>query len=488
MDFRKCYQSIIICIAIAFLIQGLSQASLRPTKPNILLIVSDDHGLDAVGCYGNQVIQTPNIDKLAKEGVRFKNAFCTTASCSASRSVILTGLYNHANGQYGHSHSYHHFKTFENIRSLPVHLKSLGYRTARVGKFHVAPEDVYKFDEVFEGDTRSPVEMADNCRDFISSSSENPFFLYYCTSDPHRSGDYSDDEIGANLFGNLPNSSYPGINEVKYKPEDVIVPDFLPDTPECRAELAQYYQSVSRLDQGVGRLIHLLVSADKYQDTVIVYISDNGIAFPGAKTTVYEPGIHLPCVIRDPYQSKRGIVNNAFINWADIAPTLVDYALGNWKSAGFHGRSFKSVLEQSNPNGWEETFASHTFHEITMYYPMRVIRQKQYKFIWNLDYRQSYPFATDLWAAPTWQQVYKNHKKYFGKRLVENYLHRPEFEIYDLQKDPDEVRNLALSPDHSQLLESFKEKMKKFQKETNDPWIIAWSLEGVSGGDPLTGL
>ena len=488
MNLRERIQMIFICIAIVFLIQGISQASLKPAKPNILLIVSDDHGLDAIGCYGNKVIQTPNIDKLAKEGVRFTNAFCTTASCSASRSVILTGLYNHANGQYGHSHSYHHFRTFENIRSLPVHLGSLGYRTARIGKFHVAPEEVYKFDEVFEGNTRSPVEMAENCKDFISSSSESPFFLYYCTSDPHRSGDYSEDAPGANLFGNLPDSSYPGIHKVKYKPEDVIVPDFLPDTPECRAELAQYYQSVSRLDQGIGRLIHLLVSAGKYQDTVIVYISDNGIAFPGAKTTVYEPGIHLPCVIRDPYQRKRGIVNHAFINWADLAPTLVDYALGDWKSAGFHGRSFKSILEQSNPDGWDETFASHTFHEVTMYYPMRVIRQKRYKFIWNLAYRQSYPFATDLWASPTWQQVYKNDKKYFGKRLVENYLHREEFEIYDLQKDPDEVRNLAFIPGHSQLLESFKEKMKKFQKETNDPWIITWSQEGVSGGDPLTGL
>ena len=115
-------------------------------RPNIVLIVSDDHGRGDLGCYGNPVIKTPNLDRLAAEGVRFTNAFCTTASCSASRSVILSGLYNHYNGQYGHQHDYHHFISFDHVRSLPVLLAQGGYRTARIGKYHVAPEDIYKFD------------------------------------------------------------------------------------------------------------------------------------------------------------------------------------------------------------------------------------------------------------------------------------------------------------------------------------------------------
>ncbi|UCF15738.1 MAG: sulfatase-like hydrolase/transferase [Phycisphaerales bacterium] len=101
-----------------------------------MLIVSDDHGRETLGCYGNSVIKTPNLDALAAEGVRFTNAFCTTASCGASRSVILSGLYNHANGQYGHQHSYHHFISFPNVKSLPVLLTEAGYRTGRIGKYY----------------------------------------------------------------------------------------------------------------------------------------------------------------------------------------------------------------------------------------------------------------------------------------------------------------------------------------------------------------
>ncbi|MHC4229746.1 MAG: sulfatase-like hydrolase/transferase, partial [Planctomycetota bacterium] len=156
------------------------------TRPNVVLIVSDDHGLETLGCYGNPVIKTPNLDALAGEGVRFTNAFCTTASCSASRSVILSGMYNHANGQYGHQHSYHHFISFPNVKSLPVLLTEAGYRTGRIGKYHVAPDEVYKFDIALPGNSRSPVQMADNCRDFVGADDGKPFFLYFCTSDPHR--------------------------------------------------------------------------------------------------------------------------------------------------------------------------------------------------------------------------------------------------------------------------------------------------------------
>jgi N-sulfoglucosamine sulfohydrolase len=157
-------------------------------KPNVVLIVSDDHGGGDLGCYGNPVIKTPSLDKLATEGVRFTNAFCTTASCSASRSVILSGLYNHYNGQYGHEHSYHHFISFDYVRSLPVLLAQAGYRTARIGKYHVAPEDVYRFDVALPGNSRSPVQLADNCRDFVTGDDDKPFFLYFCMSDPHRGG------------------------------------------------------------------------------------------------------------------------------------------------------------------------------------------------------------------------------------------------------------------------------------------------------------
>lgn len=450
----------------------------QESRPNIVLIVSDDHGRDALGCYGNPIIKTSNLDSLAAEGVRFTNAFCTTASCSASRSVILTGMYNHANGQYGHEHSYHHFITFPDIKSLPVLLAEAGYHTARIGKYHVAPQEVYKFDVALRGNSRSPVQMADNCREFISGNDDKPFFLYFCTSDPHRGGGKANDLPGKpDRFGNRPQGGYPGVDEVKYDPKDVIVPPFLPDLPECRAELAQYYQSVSRVDQGVGRLINNLKQAGKYDNTVVIYISDNGVAFAGAKTTLYEPGMNLPCIVRDPRQKKRGIACDALVNFADLAPTILDYAGALPGPDSLQGRSFRPVLDQENPKGWDETYASHTFHEITMYYPMRVVRQRKYKLIWNIAYGLDYPFASDLWASATWQATINGGNKYYGKRTVEAYLHRPEFELYDLENDPHEVENLADNPGHQRVLNELKSKLKTFQKRTEDPWIVKWRYE-----------
>jgi len=457
---------------------GFSQrAAGRSDRPNIVLIVSDDHGCEAMGCYGNPVVRTPNLDGLAADGVRFTHAFCTTASCSASRSVILTGLYNHANGQYGHQHSYHHFVSFEHIKSLPVLLSEAGYRTARIGKYHVAPEDVYRFETVLKGNSRSPVQMAERCRQFIEAQDDRPFFLYFCTSDPHRGGGKAKElAYQPDRFGNRP-EGYPGIKPIKYDPKDVIVPPFLPDIPECRAELAQYYQSICRLDQGVGRLLEILRSSGVYDRTVVIYISDNGVAFPGAKTTLYEPGMRLPCIVRTPWQVRRGICCDALVNYTDLAPTILDFAGALKEPDRFHGRSFKSILEQEHPKGWDVTYASHTFHEVTMYYPMRVVRGRRYKLIWNIAHGLSYPFASDLWSSATWQATIRRGLKYYGKRTVQAYLHRPKFELYDLVNDPHEVKNLAEDPKYRPVLEQMKAQLKQFQKRTADPWIIKWEHE-----------
>ncbi len=442
---------------------------------NVVLFVADDLGQDG-GCYGNPVLKTPNLDRLAAEGTRFPLAFATTASCSASRSVILTGLFNHANAQFGHEHSYHHFRTYDNLKTLPVLMSGAGYRTARVGKFHVGPESVYRFDAALPGNARNPVQMAENARSFLAAKDERPFFLYFCTADPHRSGKTGEAPYRPNLFGN--EGKYAGVEEVTYDPKDVVVPPFLPDTPTCRAELAEYYRSVSRVDQGLGRLVRALQDAGKWEETILIFMSDHGIAFPGGKTTVYEPGLRSPLIVRHPRASKKGLVSGAMVHWPSITPTILDVAGALPKEAPFHGRSFLSILEEESPAGWDEVYASHTFHEITMYYPMRVVRTRRHKLIWNLAHGLPYPFASDLWEAPTWQDVYaKGTEALYGKRTVKAYLHRPKFELYDLEADPHEVKNLADDSAHAALLKELQEKIKSFQKRTKDPWILKWEYE-----------
>ncbi|MEC8935091.1 MAG: sulfatase-like hydrolase/transferase, partial [Planctomycetota bacterium] len=214
--------------------------ALEAARGNIVMFVVDDQGRDA-GCYGNKAIKTPNLDKLAADGTVFQHAYCTTASCSASRSVILTGLHNHSNGQYGHQHSYHNFHTRKSVRSLPVLLSGAGYRTASIGKYHVQPEEVYHFDTYLKGNqggSRNAVTMAQKCRAWLGEKTDQPFFLYFCTSDPHRSGRQASHPLARpDFFGN--GRKFTGVKEQTFKPEDVIVPSYLPDTIECRRELAQ---------------------------------------------------------------------------------------------------------------------------------------------------------------------------------------------------------------------------------------------------------
>ena len=449
-------------------------------KPNIILFVADDHGTDALGAYGNPVIKTPNLDFLASEGVKFTNAYCTSASCAASRSVILSGKFGHATGSYGHVHDYHHFSTYDNETSLPILMEEAGYETARIGKYHVAPEKVYHFNTVLEADPRNTVEMAAACADVLKSN--KPFFLYFCTDDPHRGHPFEPEEWDIpNSFGNK-KEGYKDVETITYNPADVMVPSFLPDTKQTREEIAQYYQSVSRIDQGFGKLMKMLKETGKDKNTIVIYISDNGMAFPGAKTTVHEPGIKLPCIIKDPTKSVKSAINNAMISWVDLTPTILDMAKIDYEKENFHGKSFNAVIDKSEVTGWDEIYASHTFHEITMYYPMRVVRSKNYKLIWNIAWRLEYPFASDLWASSTWQSIYKNDIEYFGPKKVKDFLFRPEFELYDLELDKNELNNLAYKTEFHNVLESMKTKMKDFQTKTQDPWKIMWNHDATLQG------
>ena len=492
----------------------LSHTCLQAAERNIIVFVTDDES-PTLGCYGDTAAVTPAVDALAKDGALFINAFATTASCSASRSVILSGLHNHANGQYGHQHDFHKFSSWYDVASfsLPRALARAGYRTARIGKYHVAPESVYHFETELNGPTRNAVVMADRCKDYITADHEKPFFLYFATSDPHRGGGVdatSKLTLKPDLFGNKPNrGSHSGVKEVFYDPDDVPVPAFLPDTPETRSELAHYYQSCARIDQGLARLIEILKTADLYEKTLILFTSDHGMAFSGGKTTVYEPGLRVPFVVRNPYVEPRGIETKSLVSHIDITPSLLDFAneLDHkehrprhwippqtlWKDSpdilaenhgprkglpSYHGRSWLPILSDTSCEIHDAHFASHTFHEIQMYYPMRAVRDHEWKLIWNIAHPLPYPFASDLWAASSWQAQFRTSLDApYGTKTVQEYIHRPRFELYHISEDPNETQNLTKDPAYSDVLIRYQEKLKELQKYYSDPWITKWDYE-----------
>jgi N-sulfoglucosamine sulfohydrolase len=457
---------LVVLLAILASLLFPQTATAQDKKPkNVVLIVADDLGLD-LGCYGNSAIKMPNLDGLAKKGVRFANAYASVSSCSPSRASIYTGLFTHQNGQYGLQHAAHKQETYAWVKSLPALLREAGYWTGIIGKVHVGPAAVYPWDvEITKTGGRNVVLMAKQARDFVSKRDKKPFFLIMGYQDPHRA---------AKGFGNEPFAKDPA--EVRYDPKKVIVPYHLPDTPEVREEIADYYQAASRMDRGVGLVLDMLREMGVLDDTLVIFISDNGIPFPGAKTTLYAAGVHLPLLVAGPGVPP-GRTNNAMVSYVDLAPTILDWAKAKGPSYKLPGRSLLPILNDDNPKGWDTVFGSHQFHEITMYYPMRSIRTPKHSYIINLAHKLDYPFASDLWGSKSWQGILKRGDTMMGQRSVKDYLNRPREELYDLAKDPNELKNVATDPAYADVLAGLRQRVRAWQNDTNDPWTILYREE-----------
>jgi N-sulfoglucosamine sulfohydrolase len=433
-------------------------------RRNVVLMIADDMGLTA-GCYGDKAARTPNIDQLAADGTLFRFAFATVASCSPSRSVLYTGLHTHTSGQYGLAHASHNAYTRTNVRGLPALLKAAGYYTGVIGKLHVQPQSVYLFDDDSQMvNPRNVAAVADRAKQFLAKAGDKPFCLILGYTDPHRA---------AKGFAN--DGKYPDVPAVRYDPKNLPVPYHLPDTPDVRADLAEYYQSVSRLDHGVGLIRKLLRDSGRDTDTLVIFLSDNGIPFPGAKTTLYDSGLQLPLIIHAPGR-KGGVVTSAMASWVDVTPTILDWA-GVKALPVMAGRSLLPILNQESPAGWDEVYGSHQFHEITMYYPMRMIRTRTHKLILNIAHPLRFPFAADIHGSPSWQGILKRGDTMMGQRSVQQFLQRPREELYDLRNDPNELKNVAGDPKQTEVLESLRKKLRTWQQRTNDPWIVKYEYE-----------
>jgi N-sulfoglucosamine sulfohydrolase len=458
-----------VLLALAAFTLNTRPAAADAPRRNVVLLIADDLGRE-LGCLGNTVIRTPHIDGLAKRGVLFPHAYANVSSCSPSRSVIYTGLHTHTSGQYGLAHADHNQHTRDFVQSLPRLLRNAGYWTGIIGKVHVIPGSIYPWEKEITGKplrgNRDVVAMARAAREFIAGSGKRPFFLVMGYSDPHRAAK----GFANNLFPKDP-------AEVRYDPAKIPVPWFLPDNPDTRKDLAEYYQSVSRLDRGIGLLLDVLRESGQLDNTLIIFLSDNGIPFPGAKTTLYEPGINLPLIVSSPAQKRRGGTSQALVSYVDVTPTILDWAGARGPSYKLPGRSVLSILDEENPKGWDQVFGSHQFHEITMYYPMRSLRTRTHKYILNLAHRLEYPLASDLWGSLTWQAVLRDDLKMLGERSRQAFLHRPPEELYDLTKDPHELHNLAGDPAHAAVLAELRGRVRAWQAATDDPWTILYRDE-----------
>ena len=441
-------------------------------RPNILFITSDDLGLQ-LGCYGDTVIGTPNLDALAASGVQFDVAYVAQASCSPSRSAMLTGLYPHANGQYGLTptmtalHDYLHDATLPNI------LKRVGYRTGIIGKLHVAPEKSFQFDSRL-GNYKDALDMklvAERSSRFMAVSGDQPFFLMVNYTDPHA---YRPKGTKTNAVGDWSfRDRVKGIPETLVEPsEKTVLPFQRIDTPEQRKRVAGYYNSVKRMDIGVGMLLDCLHRLGHADNTLVIFIGDHGPPFNRGKGTVYEGGLRIPFLVRWPGVSKP-MHSSAMVSTVDILPTILD-AAGATTEIKRHGRSLRPVLENADTS-WREFLAGEFHLHGAPWFPQRAVRDTRYKLIHNLLADSAKPAAQidgDIGYATSREDRYERTPI---RAAFDIYANPPEFELYDLASDPWEFNNLAGTAEYAEVEQRMKTALKTWQQETNDPALDpAW--------------
>ncbi len=433
------------------------RCTLAAERPNILLIVSEDNGPE-LGCYGDPYVQTPVLDKLAEDGIRFQNAYVPQAGCSQSRAAFLTGLYPHQNGQIGLATW--KFRMYrDDTPNVVRSLKRAGYRTGIVGKLHINPESAFPLDTKkipsANFDRENLTDYAKHAQDFFSADDE-PFFLSVNYPDAHRPF--------VKRTGKLPAQPLTGddVKPLAY---------FGLDTPRLRSDTANYYNCISRFDSLIGDLLDGLSRLGKADNTLVVYLGDHGADLLRGKRTSYEGGVRIPLIIRWPKQAKAPQVRTELVSTLDLMPTLL--AVANAEPvADLPGLSLLPLL-RDEPTQWRKyLFTEFHLHSAHDFYPQRTVRNARYKLIENLMPGQTNPgsdytlsrFFADL---PKVIEAAPDHIRDAYHRMTTP----PEFELYDLQADPHEFRNLADDLQHTGVLAELKNQLAAWRQESKDPLL-----------------
>lgn len=405
--------------------------------PNIVFLISDDHSAPDLGCFGNTVVRTPSLDRMAREGMRFERCFVTSPQCSPNRSSILTGCAPHTTAT---SRLHTPMPDWEPTFLEP--LKKAGYFAGAFRKVHQGPSFDRRWD--YYGTAQTPFEEF-----FTRRPKDRPFFLHVGFTDPHR-----------------PYAG--GAVTPPHDPAAVTVPRFLPDTPTVRQDLAHYHDEISRMDSECGRLFDLLRQYGLAGNTLVMFTGDNGMPFPRAKGTCYDPGIHVPLLAWWPGRIQAGSVTPELIAHVDLPVTWLDVA-GIAKPAKMQGRSFRALLTGSGPYQPNDTvFSERNWHD--NFDPIRAVRTDRYKLIFNAAPHFPYRPAWDLADSPAWQSIQEEGRR---GRLSEGQRQmlapsRPVLELYDLASDSAEFHNLATSPSHAPILGDLKMRLSRWMHDTLD--------------------
>jgi arylsulfatase A-like enzyme len=437
-------------------------------RPNILLLMSDNHSWNHVGCYGNDVVRTPNIDRVAEEGVRFRRAFCAAPSCAPARAGLLTGQdpWRLEEGANLWGILPDKFPVYTDL------LQESGYQIGRYGKGW-GPGSV----EVSGRSTNHAGPGFGSFDDFLqSSSADDPWCFWYSSSDPHRP--YL---VGSGVRAGL-------------DPAHVDIPEYLPDIPDVRGDICDYYHAVEQFDQQVGKVLERLRASGEYENTMIIICSDNGWQMPRGLANLYDFGTRIPMIVSWEGTIPGGRVVDDFVNLNDLAPTFLELA-GRAPHPDMTARSIANLLFSDDEGQIDDTrdrvVLSRERHALCrqhgLSYPGRAIRTDAFLYIRN--------FTPDRWPAgdpplfgdvdahmlhypcPTKMHILTNRDHPDMQPFFElGFGKRPAEELYDLREDPDQMNNLAGHPEYAADRERLSARMEGYLQATGDPRVTGGKI------------
>jgi len=432
---------------------------------NILFFTADDLHRESLGCFGGKVNGlTPNLDSFASQGMRFENAHVTVAICQPSRGVLGTGRYGHNSGIMGFMH------TDRDIPTIMQTLRDAGYLTGVLGKVgHSTPKADYEWDFVHDqkelGSGRDPDIYYSYCKEFLARCrrEDKPFYFMVNSHDPHRPY-------------HIPGKPIKGAKEpsMTYVPDDVPVPGFVPDLPGVREELSYYLNSVRRLDDTFGRTMQALKESDFEENTLVMFLSDNGIAIPFAKCNAYLASTRTPWIVRWPGVVEQGTVDpEHFISGIDFFPTVLE-AVGLPIPKGLDGFSFLPLLKGEKQSGRDIVFTQIDMKAGGDAVPMRCVQDASFGYIFSPWSDGKFWYRNNNEGLTMKAMVEAAESDSFIAQRVQMFRYRALEEFYDLRNDPDCLNNLVGKEGFENERRRMQNQLQDWMERTGDPLLPAF--------------
>jgi len=461
MTFTSRLASTAILLATLFL-----NHSLAAERPNVLIIMADDCTFNDLPLYGGQNARTPNIDRLASQGLTFNRAYLSSAMCQPCRAELYSGQYPMRNGC-----AWNHSASRSTTVSMPQRLGKLGYRVGIAGKVHVKPTTAFPFQRVGGFDpncVRNPTRPHDiaNVRTFMAT--DGPFCLVIALVEPHVPWVMGD--------------------ATKYPPAKIKLPPNIADTLRTRQDFSRYLAEITYMDGQVGEILQTLDKTGKSDETLVIFTSEQGAQFPGCKWTNWDTGLHTAVIARWPGKVATGARTDAMIQYADFLPTLLDAGGADAVEKDLDGTSFLPVLLGERDTHREFAYGMHNNLPEGPAYPIRTVTDGSYRYIRNLRSDEIYiekhlmgtrgdgALNNPYWATWVWNSQ-TDPKTY---ALVKRYSVRPPEQLYHTAVDPYEMTNLAMDAASKPIISRLANELDRWMRSQGDPGAPQDTIESLT--------